>query len=127
VDALAVDTPYLESTSQATLTGTRSGAGVASAAAAMDELWPGGYRRQFEVSMSDAEWLADQLADRGFDVVEPTLPLVAVDVPESLFAALRECGWRVSRTATGELRVVCMPHVTREQLSAFVADVDALR
>ncbi|ESS09947.1 MAG: pyridoxal-dependent decarboxylase, partial [uncultured archaeon A07HN63] len=28
VDALAVDTPYLESTSQATLTGTRSGAGV---------------------------------------------------------------------------------------------------
>jgi tyrosine decarboxylase/aspartate 1-decarboxylase len=127
VDALAVDTPYLESTSQATLTGTRSGAGVASAAAAMDELWPDGYRTQFEVSMSDAAWLADQLADRGFDVVEPTLPLVAVDVPASLFAALRDRGWRISRTATGELRVVCMPHVTREQLSAFVADVDALR
>lgn len=127
VDALAVDTPYLESTSQATLTGTRSGAGVASAAAAMDELWPDGYRTQFEVSMSDAAWLADQLVDRGFDVVEPTLPLVAVDVPESLFAALRDRGWRISRTATGELRVVCMPHVTREQLSAFVADVDALR
>jgi tyrosine decarboxylase/aspartate 1-decarboxylase len=127
VDALAVDTPYLESTSQATLTGTRSGAGVASAAAAMDELWPDGYRTQFEVSMSDARWLADQLADRGFDVVEPTLPLVAVDVPASLFSALRERGWRISRTATGELRVVCMPHVTREQLSAFVADVDALR
>jgi tyrosine decarboxylase/aspartate 1-decarboxylase len=127
VDALAVDTPYLESTSQATLTGTRSGAGVASAAAAMDELWPDGYRTQFEVSMSDAAWLADQLVDRGFDVVEPTLPLVAVAVPESLFAALRDRGWRISRTATGELRVVCMPHVTREQLSAFVADVDALR
>jgi tyrosine decarboxylase/aspartate 1-decarboxylase len=127
VDALAVDTPYLESTSQATLTGTRSGAGVASAAAAMGELWPDGYRTQFEVSMSDARWLADQLTDRGFDVVEPTLPLVAVDVPESLFTALRERGWRISRTATGELRVVCMPHVTREQLSAFVADVDALR
>jgi tyrosine decarboxylase/aspartate 1-decarboxylase len=127
VDALAVDTPYLESTSQATLTGTRSGAGVASAEAAMAELWPDGYRTQFEVSMSDAAWLADQLADRGFDVVEPTLPLVAVDVPQSLFSALRERGWRISRTATGELRVVCMPHVTREQLSAFVADVDALR
>lgn len=127
VDALAVDTPYLESTSQATLTGTRSGAGVASAAAAMDELWPDGYRTQFEVSMSDAAWLADQLADRGFDVVEPTLPLVAVDVPASLFTALRDRGWRISRTATDELRVVCMPHVTREQLSAFVADVDALR
>lgn len=32
VDSLAVDTPYLESASQASLTGTRSGAGVASAA-----------------------------------------------------------------------------------------------
>jgi tyrosine decarboxylase/aspartate 1-decarboxylase len=127
LDALAVDTPYLESTSQATLTGTRSGAGVASALAAMEELWPDGYRTQFEVSMGDAEWLADQLSDRGFDVVEPTLPLVAADVPIRLFEDLREAGWRVARTSDGELRVVCMPHVTRESLSAFLADLDALR
>jgi tyrosine decarboxylase/aspartate 1-decarboxylase len=127
LDALAVDTPYLESTSQATLTGTRSGAGVASALAAMEELWPDGYRTQFEVSMGDAEWLADQLSDRGFDVVEPTLPLVAADVPIRLFEDLREAGWRVARTGDGELRVVCMPHVTRESLSAFLADLDALR
>jgi len=40
LDELAIDTPYLESTSQVTLTGTRSGAGVASAVAAMDALWP---------------------------------------------------------------------------------------
>jgi tyrosine decarboxylase/aspartate 1-decarboxylase len=127
LDALAVDTPYLESTSQATLTGTRSGAGVASARAAMAELWPDGYRRQFEVSMGDAGWLADQLTDRGFDVVEPTLPLVAADVPTRLFDGLREAGWRVARTGSGELRVVCMPHVTRESLSAFLADLDTLR
>ena len=127
LDALAVDTPYLESTSQATLTGTRSGAGVASAAAALDELWPDGYREQFETSMADAEWLADALEDRGFDVVAPELPLVAARLPDRLFSELRDAGWRVSRTASGELRVVCMPHVTRETLQAFVADVDALR
>ncbi|TYT60594.1 tyrosine decarboxylase MfnA [Natrialba swarupiae] len=126
LDELAVDTPYLESTSQATLTGTRSGAGVASAVAAMEELWPAGYRSQYVRSQNNAEWLADVLEKRGYEVVEPTLPLVAADVPESTFEALRAEGWRISRTATGELRVVCMPHVSREMLASFVADLDRL-
>ena len=127
LDALAVDTPYLESTSQATLNGTRSGAGVASAAAATAELWPDGYREQFERSMANAEWAADALADRGFDVTRPELPLVTAAMSDGLFSALRERGWRVSRTAGDDLRLVCMPHVTRETLSAFVRDVDDLR
>ena len=127
LDALAVDTPYLESTSQATLTGTRSGAGVASARAAMAELWPDGYREQFDRAAANADWVADALRTRGFDVTDPELPLVVVDVPDDLFAGLRAAGWRVSRTADGRLRIVCMPHVTRESLSAFVREVDALR
>ncbi|SEP00176.1 tyrosine decarboxylase / aspartate 1-decarboxylase [Halogranum amylolyticum] len=127
MDTLAVETPYLESTSQATLTGTRSGAGVASAVAVLRELWPDGYREQFETSMSDAEWLADALSNRGFDVVEPTLPLVAASVSERLFERLRKRGWRLSRTANGELRIVCMPHVTRELLESFVETIDELR
>ncbi|MWV40876.1 tyrosine decarboxylase MfnA [Natrialba sp. INN-245] len=126
LDELGVDTPYLESTSQATLIGTRSGAGVASAVAAMEELWPAGYRSQYVRSQNNAEWLADALEKRGYRVVDPTLPLVAADVPESTFEALRAKGWRISRTATGELRVVCMPHVTREMLAEFVADLDRL-
>jgi tyrosine decarboxylase/aspartate 1-decarboxylase len=127
MDALAVETPYLESTSQATLTGTRSGAGVASAAAALGELWPDGYRAWYDRASADARWLAAELDDRGFDVVDPVLPLVAADVPDALFAALTECGWRLARTERGELRVVCMPHVTRETLAAFLADVDDCR
>ena len=126
LDELATDTPYLESTSQATLTGTRSGAGVASAVAAMEELWPGGYRAQSVRAQHNAEWLADALAKRGYDCIEPTLPLVAADVPESTFDALRDRGWRISRTATGELRIVCMPHVTREMLASFIGDLDRL-
>ena len=126
LDELAVDTPYLESTSQATLTGTRSGAGVASAVAAMEELWPGGYHAQYHRARANAEWLADALADRGFDVVEPDLPIVAASVPDRLFEALREAGWRLSRTGAGELRIVCMPHVTRTTLEEFVADLDRL-
>ncbi|QWC19683.1 tyrosine decarboxylase MfnA [Halorubrum sp. 2020YC2] len=127
LDALAVDTPYLESRSQATLTGTRSGAGVAGAVAAMDALWPDGYREAAERAADNADWLAAELAARGYDVVDPELPLVAADVPESEFAALRDAGWKVSRTGSGELRVVCMPHVTRSALRAFIDDLDGIR
>jgi tyrosine decarboxylase/aspartate 1-decarboxylase len=127
LDALAVDTPYLESPSQATLGGTRSGAGVAGAHAALEALWPSGYREQYETSQANAEFLAAELTERGYDVVDPVLPLVATELPQQAFDALREQGWRISRTASGELRVVCMPHVTREMLSAFLAALDRVR
>jgi tyrosine decarboxylase/aspartate 1-decarboxylase len=124
LDELAVDTPYLESKSQATLTGTRSGAGVASAVAAMEELWPVGYREQYHTSMENAEWLAEQLRDRGHDVVEPDLPIVAADMTMPVTEDLRSRGWRISKTGAGEMRVVCMPHVTHSMLRSFVADLD---
>jgi tyrosine decarboxylase/aspartate 1-decarboxylase len=124
MDALAVDTPYLETRSQASLTGTRSGAGVAGAVAAMDALWPGGYRAEAERATAEARWLAAEFAARGYDVVEPELPLVAVDLPEPLFDALRDEGWRIARTRRGETRIVVMPHVTREMLRAFLDDCD---
>ncbi|ELZ20243.1 L-tyrosine decarboxylase [Halosimplex carlsbadense 2-9-1] len=124
LDELAIRTPYLESTSQVTLTGTRSGAGVASAVAAMEALWPEGYREQYDRSMANAEWLADQLAARGHDVVEPDLPLVAADLSVPMTEELRSRGWRVAKTGADEMRVVCMPHVTRSMLRSFVADLD---
>jgi tyrosine decarboxylase/aspartate 1-decarboxylase len=127
LDALAVDTPYLETRSQATLTGTRSGAGVAGAVAAMEALWPDGYREASDRAFSNADWLADELAARGFDVLEPELPLVVARVSEEVFDALREAGWKVARTGDGWLRVVCMPHVTRETLRAFLVDLDRIR
>ena len=126
LDTLAVDTPYLETHAQATLTGTRSGAGVASAVAAIEALWPQGYREQYERAQANAEWLAARLGERGYPVTEPSLPLVAADVPRAVFDRLRGAGWRVSRTGAGELRVVCMPHVERAMLESFVADLDRL-
>ncbi|MWG35470.1 tyrosine decarboxylase MfnA [Halomarina oriensis] len=125
-DTLAVDTPYLESTGQVTLTGTRSGAGVASAVAAMRELWADGYRTEYERAQALAEWFADELRERGYDVVDPTLPLVAAALPEATIGTLREAGWRLSKTGSGEARVVVMPHVTRGALTSVLADLDRL-
>lgn len=127
IDALAVETPYLETRTQATLTGTRSGAGVAGTVAAMEALWPDGYRDAVSRATDNAVWLADALDDRGYDVIEPELPIVAASVPEREFTALRAAGWKISRTTRGELRVVCMPHVTRGSLEAFLSDLDRIR
>jgi tyrosine decarboxylase/aspartate 1-decarboxylase len=126
LDELSIDTPYLESTSQVTLTGTRSGAGVASAAAALDALWPAGYREQYERAQANAEWLADELSALGYPVVEPTLPLVAADLGEERIEGLRDAGWRLSRTEQDEARFVMQPHVTREMLHSVVADLERL-
>ena len=127
VNALAVETPYLESTAQATLTGTRSGAGVAGAVAAMDDLWPAGYRQQYHDQQANAEFLAEELAARGIEVVEPTLPLVTASLSPATFEALRDEEWRIARTVDGDLRIVCMPHVSRASLEAFLADLDRVR
>ena len=127
LDSLAVDTPYLETHAQATLTGTRSGAGVASARAAFDALYPAGYRAAHERAGKLAAWLDTELRERGYTVRPRDLPIVAVALPESLLAALREAGWKLSPTAAGEARVVCMPHVDRSALEAFLADLDRLR
>lgn len=123
LDAIAVETPYLESVDQVTIPGTRSGAGVASAAAAFTALWPDGYRDQYETAQANATWLAEALSDLGYAVVEPRLPIVSAEIPTDTFARLREMGWRISRTSHGELRVVCMPHVSADMLRRFVADV----
>lgn len=127
LDALAVETPYLESASQASLTGTRSGAGVGSTVAAYEALWPAGYREDYERARENADWLSEELSARGFAVVEPELPIVAAEIPHRLFSELRSVGWRISRTGDGGLRVVCMPHVTRETLERFLADLDRHR
>ncbi len=126
LEALSVNTPYLHTDEQPTLLGTRSGAGVASAHAAIEALWPEGYHQEYERANELAEWLTDRLHMRGFEVVEPTLPIVSVTLADEVFTALRDRGWRVSRTSTDELRIVVMPHVTREMLEEFLTDLDTI-
>ncbi|MFB6112702.1 MAG: tyrosine decarboxylase MfnA [Halodesulfurarchaeum sp.] len=125
LEALAVETPYLEQESQVSLLGTRSGAGVASAYAAMRAQWPDIYRESTEAAMNRARWLATELRDRGFPTREPVLPIVTSSVPHQCVESLRSDGWRISRTEGGDVRIVCMPHVDRSVLESFLSDLDA--
>ncbi len=119
-----VETPYMGQAGQATLLGTRSGAGVASAVAALERLWPDGYRRQQRRIAATAAWLAGELRDRSYDVVDPELSVVVADLPRETVEALRAAGWRLATTGAGELRVVCGPHLTRATLEEFLGDLD---
>lgn len=125
LDALTVETPYLVTDEQPTLVGTRSGAGVASTLAAIEALWPTGYRDEHERAMRLTRWLESQLTARGFSVVDPVLPIVTVSIESTIVENLRERGWRLSCTTSGEARIVVMPHVTRSVLEAFLTDLDA--
>lgn len=104
--------------------GHRSGAGVASAAAAPDRLWPDGYRCRQRRIGATVDWLADELRERGYDVVDPEPSLLVVDLDREVVETLQAEGWRLATTAADELRVVRGPHLTRSVLRSFRADSD---
>ena len=124
--SLRVETPYLASADQYSLTGTRSGAGVAGAAAAMDALWPEGYAQEYDRAMALAESVAAACRERGFETPAVELPLVATKLPDGVLEALRSAGWRIAATPAGYARIVLMPHVTEGMISRLFTTVDAV-
>ncbi len=115
---LSVDTPYLSSKVQTTLTGTRPGADVAAAYAVIKYLGRDGFRDIVTGCMENTRRLAEGLTAFGYEkVLDPVLNLVAFHdfpIPE---------GWKVSHTRNNDIRFVFMPHVTRGVVDAFLCDV----
>jgi len=67
------------------------------------------------------------LDEKGVDYVEPELNLVAIkvdDVDETV-KKLASLGWFVGRDEeSGIIRIVVMPHVTKEMINKFVEDFE---
>ncbi len=125
---LAVKTPYLTIQKQYSLTGTRSGAAVASTYAVMKHLGRNGYKKVVQKSMS----LTDQLIKgaRAMDiqpVIDPVMNIVALDLPDVSSVRkqlLDDFGWHVSITRNPEaLRLVIMPHLTSDIIDDFINDL----
>ncbi|MDD1665968.1 MAG: tyrosine decarboxylase MfnA [Methanomicrobiales archaeon] len=118
---LAVATPYLTVKNVYTLTGTRPGGPVAGAFAVLEYLGREGMRSIVRGCMANTERLIAGLETLG-------IPRAATpDVNVATFACDRiPPGWQVSRTRRGHLRIVCMPHVSRDRVEAFIAAMGEL-
>jgi tyrosine decarboxylase/aspartate 1-decarboxylase len=118
---LAVATPYLTVKNVYTLTGTRPGGPVAGAFAVLEYLGREGMRATVRGCMANTERLIAGLETLGI------ARAVTPDVNVATFACERTPpGWQVSRTRRGHLRIVCMPHVSRDQVEAFIVAMGEL-
>lgn len=113
---LSVATPYLTVRSVYTLTGTRPGGPVAGAFAVLEYLGREGMRSIVRGCMANTARLIAGLETLGIPRA------VTPDVNVATFACEKTApGWQVSRTRQGHLRIVCMPHVSRDQVESFIA------
>jgi tyrosine decarboxylase/aspartate 1-decarboxylase len=124
---LKIDTPYLATTTQHSLTGTRSGAAVAATYAVMMHLGKEGYRKIVKRCMDMTDYLVKRAAEYGIQpLLEPVMNVVALDLPrsEEIRDRLREKGWMTSITRNPRaLRLVIMPHLSEENLELFIQDL----
>lgn len=120
LSSLEVETPYLTVKREYTLSGTRPGASVASALAVLSHLGRDGMEAVVAGCMKNTRRLIDGMEALGWPAaVEP-------DVNVATFVCDRAPpGWQVSRTRSGHLRIVCMPHVYRETVEGFLREMEA--
>ncbi|MGB9941289.1 tyrosine decarboxylase MfnA [Methanosarcina sp.] len=128
LDSLKVNTPYLTTKAQFTLTGTRSGASAAATYAVMKHLGREGYRKNVQYCMQLTAKLVEEARKLGFEpLIEPVMNVVALRVPNPDLVReqlLKNFGWNVSITRTPRsLRLVLMPHNTAQDIEDFLQDL----
>ncbi|MCD6461556.1 MAG: tyrosine decarboxylase MfnA, partial [Thermoplasmata archaeon] len=131
-DLTGVPSPYLTRPVHTGLLGTRASGAAAGAYAAVMTMGEEGYRELVARCMENTRYLRKLVEENGMTLaVEPESNVVVINDPEAKSTAerLRERGWMVS--VTGKIpgiRIVVMPHVTREVIEEFVRDlVEVLR
>lgn len=119
--SLYVDTPYLTVKQEYTLAGTRPGASVAAAFAVLEYLGMDGMRAVITGCMENCRRLIEGMETLGYERA------VTPDVNVATFSCDRApAGWRVSKTRAGHMRIICMPHVNRDVVEAFLGDMSDL-
>jgi len=124
IESISTASPYLTEKKQYTLTGTRSGASAAATYAVLKLHGRSGYRKVVEGCMGVTFKLYGGLKKLGFEVLEPRMNLVVFshDRQDLIYERLQK-RWAISRTRSGGLRIVVMPHVTAEVVESFLNDV----
>lgn len=126
LQALEVETPYLTSRMQFTLTGTRPGTGVASAYAVLKTLGYQGMKAIVTHCLRNTRVLVEEMSSLGFEpVIEPVMNVVAfrTERAEEIRAELYHRRWIISTIRNPKaIRFVVMPHVTEEVIKDFMTE-----
>jgi len=122
----SVDSVYLTHQKSYTMLGTRGSAAVAATYAVMRHLGFQGYQDVVRTCMENTNFLAEKVRSLGCElVIPPVMNVVAIRLENltEVKSRLEERGWKLSvaRHPTC-LRIVVMPHTTREVLERFVVD-----
>ncbi|MDP3066287.1 MAG: tyrosine decarboxylase MfnA [Methanobacteriaceae archaeon] len=132
LESMSIETPYLTEDSQSTVVGTRTGASTAATWALLKHLGRDGYREIAKGCMELTDFLAKGIIKSGFELVtEPELNIVAFKSSqislEEIFTAMTEKGWLMSISAHPRaIRIILMPHLKKEHIEAFLADLKSL-
>ncbi len=124
--ALEVETPYLTSKTQFTLTGTRPGTGVASAYAVLKHLGFEGMKKVVNICMKNTRILVEEMRSMGFEpIIEPVMNVASffTEKAERIRDELYRKKWVISTIREPRaIRFVIMPHVTEEVIKEFISD-----
>jgi tyrosine decarboxylase/aspartate 1-decarboxylase len=128
LDSLKVNTPYLTTKAQFTLTGTRSGAAAAATCAVMKYLGREGYEKNVQYCMKLTTKMIKDARKLGFEpLLEPIMNVVTLRTPDPDLVRtqlLEKFGWNVSITRNPRsLRLVLMPHNTAQDIEEFLQDL----
>ncbi|AGK60831.1 tyrosine decarboxylase MnfA [Archaeoglobus sulfaticallidus PM70-1] len=124
--ALEVETPYLTSRTQFTLTGTRPGTGVASAFAVLHGLGFDGMKKIVMECLKNTRLLTEEMISLGFEpVIDPIMNVVSfkTEKAEKIRNELMKRRWIISSIKEPRaIRFVIMPHVTEEVIKEFLSE-----
>ena len=111
---------------QASLLGTRPGAAAAGAYAVMHYLGYKGYETIAKKCMENTAYMIKLLDREGIKYVEPELNLIAIKTKNVgvMVDKLSKLNWYVGADEeNGIIRIVIMPHVSKEMINKFVSDL----
>jgi tyrosine decarboxylase / aspartate 1-decarboxylase len=127
IELIKTETPYLNSKTQFTFAGTRTGAAVASAWAVFHFLGREGFEKVVKNCIKNTTTLVKGLNKIGFEVLcKPQINIVAFrsNNTEKLAGILRRKGWFISYIPQYDcIRVVLMPHTKQRHVANFLNDL----
>ena len=129
-ETIGVETPYLTSERNMSLSGTRNSAAVAATYAVMRHFGWEGYRKVVRRCMENTRYLAGRLRSMGIlPAIEPRINVVAgrVEDPSSIVQGMEMKGWHLSKAShPPSIRFVIMPHITRDHIDSLTRDLEEL-